>query len=113
MTKRRSGAQRRADARAIKGSLLRPGKRGRPKGDTARTQNRGSKVRKHLAWWGEPRSSNSFLATELLKHRDFEGVSKRVLRREIAIIQDELWGPEETRGHLPKTKPGQFAGRLK
>jgi ABC transporter substrate binding protein len=45
--------------------------------------------------------------------RDFEGVSKRVLRRDIAITQDELWGPKETRGHLPKTKPGQFAGRLK
>jgi hypothetical protein len=113
MAKRASGAERRKRARLIKSGVLRPGKLGRPKGTTARTQNRRSKVRKHLAWWGEPRSSDSFLATELLKHRDFEGVSKRVLRRDIAIIEDELWGPKETRGHLPKTKRGQFAGRLK
>jgi hypothetical protein len=98
--KRLSGAHRRAFARAIENraffGLLRPGKPGRPKGLAERTEKRRKQLHKDLAWIGEPGLSNSRLA-KMLKtkraYRDaYKGISERSLRREVAIVQRQIWG---------------------
>lgn len=98
--KRLSGAQRRVFARAIKTGaffgLLRPGKSGRPKGLAERTEKRRKQLHKDLAWIGRPDLSDLALARMLLTHRKYRdgytGISERSLRREVAIVQRQIWG---------------------
>jgi hypothetical protein len=99
--KRASGAQRRI-WRAIKSAadkvfgpgLVRSGKVGRPRG-SRRGGDRLAQLRRDLIWIGEPNTSNSELAMRLLKKKEFcaayHGISARTLRRDIGIIQKELW----------------------
>jgi hypothetical protein len=100
VTKRPSGAQRRAFARAIENralfGLLRPGKPGRPKGLAERTDERRKQLQKHLAWIGRPDLSDLALARMLQKNPEYSdaynGISERSLRREVAIVQRQIWG---------------------
>ncbi len=104
--KRSSGAQRRAYTRARKSGalfgLLRPGRPGRPKGATSRIEKRMSDLRKDLAWIGNPKLSDLALARMLLnnpEYRDnYKGISERALRRDVAVVQHEIWGPKMKRG---------------
>jgi hypothetical protein len=101
--KRSSGAKRRAYAQAVKSGaffgLLRPGKPGRPKGPTDEVQNRLSHLQRDLAWIGRPDLSDLAIARMLQKTREYapnyEGVSERTLRRDVAMVQRKIWGPKK------------------
>jgi hypothetical protein len=102
--KRLSGAQRRAFARTIESGWLRglvqpgPGKAGRPKGSTARIENRLEQLQKDLAWIGRPDMSALALAKMLQNKPEYrgtyKGLSERVLRRDVAAVQRLIWAPK-------------------
>ena len=110
--KRRSGAQRRAWARVLNNTilsgLLRPGKPGRPRGQSAKVQRRLEQLKKHLAWIGNPKKSNLELVNDLQNKREYrdsyKGISKRTLRRDVEIVQRQIWGPK---------RRGQYFGQQK
>ena len=115
-TKRRSGAQRRAFARAIANSsmfsdLVRPGKAGRPKGLAERTENRRRQLWRDLAWIGRPDLSDLALARKLLNDREYrgayKGISERSLRREVAIVQRQIWSPKIRGANILANKNGE------
>ena len=101
--KRASGAKRRkwrTLTRAVANSplrgLLRAGKVGRPKRPTTRDANRLTQLAKDLTWIGRPDLSGLALAKMLLnnpKYRDaYVGISERTLRRDVKIVQRQIWG---------------------
>lgn len=104
VAKRNSGAQRRRVA-LIKQRLrelglpLSPGKPGRPKGSTARVEERLFRLQKDLAWIGRPDLSDLALARKLMKDpeyaRAYKGISERALRRDIGTVQRKIWGSKK------------------
>lgn len=100
--KRASGAKRRkwriliraVDNSPLRG-LVRPGKIGRPKGPTTRDKNRLDQLTKDLRSMGRPNLSGLALAKILLnnpKYCDaYVGISERTLRRDVKIVQQQIW----------------------
>ena len=79
--------------------LLQPGRTGRP---ATRNAGRLARLARDLAWIGRPDMSDVELAEHLLRSPKFRDayceIGVRTLRRDIAVIQQRIWGERKRRG---------------
>jgi len=70
--------------------ILRPSKRGHPQGST-KVPNLIVRLKRDLAWIGEPEWTSSRLATKLQKQKFYKQIPRRTLRGHIEAVQNWMW----------------------